>query len=232
MMLSRARPPFQSSPRSEGRVPRWCPALECREAPVDCVHLPFGGGAHLMSCSIQTKLQEHLARVFDLADCLGTESLQRSKVPSGRRQQKRHSGDAFVRLGELECLPCDSQSQAEVGGLQHQTEVPFVSFLLKTAPANVASVGEDPPMTEAVSLPTRFLSSNEGRTNFARVSEASPRNAWAEQGCERLDGVDAPPARVESSSNWVAGGQRLFASRGQQLQTGVSSGVAVRLAAS
>lgn len=80
--------------------------------------------------------------VNDLADVLGTQSSEGAQVLTQWRQQECDVRNAVVGIRKVNSHSCNAKPKAKRIGPQDQAEIPFVAFLLKTAPTDVPVAGQ------------------------------------------------------------------------------------------
>ncbi len=96
--------------------------------------------------SIETEFSERGTVVENLTNLTCAKPSQRTQVPARRWKKESHEGDSLVRDSEVDGLLCNAPPEAERIGPEHQSEIPLVSFFLKTAPADISAVREKRPM--------------------------------------------------------------------------------------
>ena len=72
-------------------------------------------------------------------------------------------GDARIGAGIGEGLSGDREAETEILRPQHQAVIPVLAFLLEPAPAGIAAVRQDCPVSQPVPRPARLLGGDEGR---------------------------------------------------------------------
>lgn len=92
------------------------------------------------SCRLKLIFEEFCTLIFDFTNVPGPKSLKRTEVLARWWQEERHIRDSFVGNGEIHRLPQDTPSKTEGVRPQDQSEVPLVTFLLKTTPADITII--------------------------------------------------------------------------------------------
>lgn len=75
---------------------------------------------------------------FTVSD--GTKPLKRGKVDAFERQKEGDVGNAIVGVRDRQRFPYYPQTQSESFWSQHQSKIPFVSFFLESAPADICTI--------------------------------------------------------------------------------------------
>lgn len=104
-------------------------------------------------------------------------NLPRPEVPARGRQKKGHVGNARVRHREIRGLAGNPPPGAEDAGPQDQPEIPFLPFLLKPAPADMATIGRERPAPKAAPGPARLLPGDDTRRNLGIPRKGQKRHA-------------------------------------------------------